>query len=65
MLLSYSYLFTLSGQQKKNIPKARNYFLKSLITQGSKKPIFSSPLREKTPEYSGVFFVIFDTNIGF
>jgi len=29
------------------------------------KPIFSSHILEKTPEYSGVFFRIFVTNIGF
>ena len=29
------------------------------------KPIFSSHILEKTPEYSGVFFRIFDTNISF
>jgi hypothetical protein len=29
------------------------------------KPIFSSHILEKTPEYSGVFSSIFVTNIGF
>jgi hypothetical protein len=33
--------------------------------RSQEKPIFSSHILEKTPEYSGVFFRIFVTNIGF
>jgi len=39
--------------------------LTELFSAKSEKPIFSSHILEKTPEYSGVFFGIFDTNIGF
>jgi len=37
----------------------------SQLNLKSEKPIFSSHILEKTPEYSGVFFRIFVTNIGF
>ena len=46
-------------------PRLRQSELCSQLNLKHEKPIFSSHFLEKTPEYSGVFFSIFVTNIGF
>jgi hypothetical protein len=54
---------TSRGQPaKKSLEFLTNYFQ---LWRSQEKPIFSSHLSEKTPEYSGVFFRIFEENIGF
>jgi len=45
--------------------KVKSFCLCLQLNLKHEKPIFSSHILEKTPEYSGVFSGIFVTNIGF